>query len=88
MQERGQENSGRDAAEAAGAGEAADNEGFHAGPLASGESAGKDQAGKGGSASESGGPESGGPEDPPEADQSPTGEQDPDQNPPLPRTWN
>lgn len=30
----------------------------------------------------------GGPEDPTEAEQSPTGEDDPEQNPPLPRAWN
>ena len=85
--EGGQSASGRDAAgsfrsdendtDAAGAGEAADNEGFHSGPQVSEEPA-----------ADGAGSPSGGPEDPPEEDQSPTGEQDPGQNPPLPRTWN
>lgn len=63
--------------DADGAGEAADNEGFHSGPEIAEDPA---AAGDGSPA--------GGPEDPAEEDQSPVGEQDPEQNPPRPRTWN
>jgi hypothetical protein len=75
-------NKNADAAETetAGASEAADNEGFRSGPQVS------DEPESGGGSSSGG--SSGGPEDPPEEDQSPSGEQDPEQNPPLPRTWN
>ena len=79
-------NNDADAAESetAGAAEAADNEGFHSARQDS------DEVSDGGvrsSEAQPGSP-SGGPEDPPEEDQSPAGEQDPEQNPPLPRTWN
>ena len=78
------------------AGEAADNEGFHAGPPDSADPADRAEPQRGGAkehgakehgAQEQGGA-TGGPEDPTAAEQDPTGDDDPDQNPPLPRTWN
>ncbi|MDN3481466.1 hypothetical protein QMA10_05965 [Arthrobacter sp. APC 3897] len=72
-----------DAAQSERSGEAADNEGFHAARPDPEESERTDDPGAQGND-----PATGGPRDPRDAEQNPAGQDDTEQNPPLPRTWN
>ncbi len=78
-----QGSAGDDDAQSLFSGETADNEGFHAGRP--GPDDAEPEAGPGAPGND---PATGGPEDPTNAEQNPAGQDDTDQNPPLPRTWN